>query len=82
MKSWHLYIPLNAGIAPQVFKSMLPVEDSFSNKEMCTFSHIPAHQSTSETFNTGLPTCDTRTTVVGKGLTGGTQVTSILSQKP
>jgi len=40
--------------APQAIKSVLPVEDSFSNKEMLTFSHIGSHQSTSETFNTSL----------------------------
>jgi len=41
-------------VAPQVLKSVLPVEDCFSNKEMRSFSRIGAHQSTSETFNTGL----------------------------
>ena len=39
-------------MAPQALKNVLPVEDSFSNKEMRTFSRIRAHQSTSETFNT------------------------------
>jgi len=33
---------------------VLPVEDSFSNKEMRTFSRIRANQSASETFNTNL----------------------------
>ena len=37
-------------VAPQALTSVLPVEDSFSNKKMCTFSRIRAHQSTSETF--------------------------------
>jgi len=41
-------------VAPQALKSVLPVEDSFSDKEMHTFSRIRAHQSTSETFNTSL----------------------------
>jgi len=41
-------------VAPQALKSVLPVEDSFSNKEMRTFSRIHAHQSTSETINTSL----------------------------
>jgi len=36
-------------VAPQALTSMLPVEDSFSNKEMRTFSRIRAHQSTNET---------------------------------
>jgi len=40
--------------APQALKSVLPVADSFSDKEMRTFSRIRAHQSTSETFNTSL----------------------------
>jgi len=40
--------------APQALKSVLPVDDSFSNKEMRTFSRIRAHQSASETFNTRL----------------------------
>jgi len=39
-------------VAPQALKSMLPVADSFSNKEMRTASRIRAHQSTSETINT------------------------------
>jgi len=39
-------------VAPQELKNVLPVEDSFSNKEMRTFSRIRAHQSKSETFNT------------------------------
>jgi len=30
-------------MAPQALKSVLPVEDSFSNKEMSTFSRIHAH---------------------------------------
>jgi len=41
-------------VAPQALKSVLPVEDSFSDKEMHTFSRIRTHQSTSETFNTSL----------------------------
>jgi len=41
-------------VAHQALKSMLPVADFFSNKEMLTFSHIGAHQSTNETFNTSL----------------------------
>ena len=41
-------------VAPQALKRVLPVEDSFSNKEMRTFSRIGAHQSASETFNTSL----------------------------
>jgi len=39
-------------VAPQALKNVLPVENSFSNKEMRTFSRIRAHQSASETFNT------------------------------
>ena len=39
-------------VAPQALKSVHPVADSFSNKEMRTFSRICAHQSTSETINT------------------------------
>jgi len=38
-------------MAPQALKSMLPVADSSSNKEMRTFSRIRAHQSASETIN-------------------------------
>jgi len=34
-------------VAPQALKSVIPVEDSFSNKEMRSFSRIRAHQSTS-----------------------------------
>jgi len=41
-------------VVPQALKSMLPVEDSFSNKEMRTFSRIRAHQFTRETINTSL----------------------------
>jgi len=41
-------------VAPQALKSVLPVEDSFSNKEMHTFSRISTHRSTNETFNTSL----------------------------
>jgi len=41
-------------VAPQALTSVLPVEGSFSNKEMCTCSRIRAHQSTNETFNTSL----------------------------
>jgi len=41
-------------VTPQALKSALPVEDSFSDKEMNTFSRIRAHPSTSETFNTSL----------------------------
>ena len=41
-------------VAPQALKSLLPVEDSFSNNEMRTFSSIRAHQPTIETFNTSL----------------------------
>ena len=41
-------------VAPQALKSVLPVEDSFSNKEMRTFSRIREHQSTRKTFNTRL----------------------------
>ena len=37
-------------VDPQALKSVLPVEDSFSNTEMRTFSRIRAHQSTCETF--------------------------------
>jgi len=33
-------------MVPQALKSLLPVADSFSNKEMHTFSRIRAHQST------------------------------------
>jgi len=39
-------------VASQALKNVLPVEDSFSNKEMRTFCRIRAHQSTSEAFNT------------------------------
>jgi len=39
-------------VAPQAFKSVLPVEDSFSDKGMRKFSRIHAHQPTSETINT------------------------------
>jgi len=35
-------------MAPQALKSVVPVEDSFCNKEMRSFSRIRAHQSTSE----------------------------------
>ena len=41
-------------VAPQALTSVLPVEDSFSNNEMHTFSRIRAHQSTSETCNKSL----------------------------
>ena len=41
-------------VVPQALKSVLPVEDSFSNEEMRTFSRIRAHQYTSETFTTSL----------------------------
>jgi len=41
-------------VAPQALKSVFPVEDSFSNKEMRTFSRIREHQSTSDTINTSL----------------------------
>jgi len=41
-------------VAPQMLKSVIPVEDSFFNKEMRTFSRVRTHQYTSETFNTGL----------------------------
>jgi len=41
-------------VAPQALKTVLPVEDSFPNKEMRTFSRIRAHQSTIETFDTSL----------------------------
>ena len=34
--------------------SVFPVGDFFSNKEIHTFSHIRAHQASSETFNTSL----------------------------
>jgi len=39
-------------VAPQALNSVLLIEDSFSNKEMRTFSRIRTHQSTSETFKT------------------------------
>jgi len=41
-------------VTPQALKRVFPVEDSFSNMEMRTFSRIRAHQSTSETFKTSL----------------------------
>jgi len=41
-------------VEPQALKSVLPVKDSFSNKELRTFSRIRAHQSTIETPNTSL----------------------------
>jgi len=41
-------------VAPQALKSLLPVGDSFSNKEPRTFSRIRAHQSTRERINTSL----------------------------
>jgi len=41
-------------VAPQALKSVFPVEDSSSIKEMRIFSGIGAHQSTSETFRTSL----------------------------
>jgi len=41
-------------VAPQAVKSVLPVEDSFSNKEMRTFGRIRAHQYTSKTINASL----------------------------
>jgi len=41
-------------MAPQALLSVLPVADSFFNKEMRTFSRIGAHRSASETFNTSL----------------------------
>jgi len=34
-------------VASQALNSVLPVEDSFFEREMRTFSHIRAHQSTS-----------------------------------
>jgi len=40
--------------APQALKSVFSVADSFSNKDMRTFSRIRAHQSTSETINISL----------------------------
>jgi len=49
-----LYVPVIARLAPQAVKSVLPVEDSFSNKEMRSSSRIRPHQSTSETINTSL----------------------------
>jgi len=50
---WHLYVPLNARGSSGA-KSVLPVEDFFSNQEMRTFSRLGAHQSTGETFDTSL----------------------------
>jgi len=41
-------------VASQALKSVLPVADSFSDKEMRTFSRISAHESTRETFDTSL----------------------------
>jgi len=41
-------------VALQALKSVFSVADSFSNKDMRTFSRIPAHQSASETINTSL----------------------------
>jgi len=41
-------------VTPQALKRVFPVEDSFSNMAMRTFSRIGAHQSTSETFKTSL----------------------------
>jgi len=38
----------------KALKSVLLVADFFSNKEMCTFCRIRAHESTSETINTSL----------------------------
>jgi len=35
-------------VASQALNSVLPVEDSFSNKEVRSFSRIRAHQTTSE----------------------------------
>jgi len=32
-------------VAPQALKSVVPVEDSFANKDMRAFSRIGAHQS-------------------------------------
>jgi len=40
--------------APQALKCVLPVVESFSNKEMRTFGRICAHQSTSDTINIAL----------------------------
>ena len=39
-------------VAPQALRSVLPVEDSSSNKKMRTFSRIRSRQSRSETFHT------------------------------
>jgi len=41
-------------VVPQALKSVLLVEDAFSNKEIRSFSRIRAHPSTSETFNATL----------------------------
>jgi len=41
-------------VDPQAPKSVLPVKDSFSNKELRTFSRIRAHRSTIKTLNTSL----------------------------
>jgi len=41
-------------VAPQALTSVLPVEGSFSNKEMRTFTRIREHQPTNETFNASL----------------------------
>jgi len=41
-------------VAPQALKGVLPVADSFTDKEMRTFSRIRAHQSTIETIETTL----------------------------
>jgi len=49
-----IYIFHGMLVAPQALKNVLPLEDSFSNKEMRTFDRIRAHQPTSETFNTFL----------------------------
>jgi len=39
-------------VTHQALKSVLPVEDPFSNTGIRTFSRIHVHQSTSETFKT------------------------------
>jgi len=41
-------------VAAQALKSVLPVVDSFYDKEMRTFSRIREHQSKSETITTNL----------------------------
>ena len=41
-------------VVPKAFKSVLPVQDCFFDKETRAFTRNRAHQSTSETFSTSM----------------------------